>query len=174
MTAFIALLRGVNVGGTGTLAMSDLRQLCEGVGFQNVTTYIQSGNVVFTSDLRAHEAKKKLEAVLRKKLGKAGRVRLRTSKALAAILERNPFKHAAPHRLVVLFLDSPAAKNALAGLVIPGREEVKLSGREVFIHYPDGIGRSKLKLPFTDEATGRNLNTVRKLLDLSFAASSRP
>jgi uncharacterized protein (DUF1697 family) len=69
--------------------------LCEGVGFQNVTTYIQSGNVVFTSDLTAHEAKKKLEAVLRKKLGKAVRVRLRTSKALAAILERNPFKHAA-------------------------------------------------------------------------------
>ena len=63
-------------------------------------------------------------------------------------------------------------KSALADLAIPGREEIRLSGREAFVHYPDGSGRSKLKLPFAKDATGRNLNTVRKLLALGRVAQS--
>ena len=75
--------------------------------------------------------------------------------------------HAAPDRLLVYFLDRAPARSALAGLEIPGHEEVKVSGREVYIHFPDGIGRSKLAIPLLRTATGRNLNTVRKLLELS-------
>jgi uncharacterized protein (DUF1697 family) len=167
MAVFVALLRAVNVGGTGMLAMSDLRELCEQAGFQNVTTYIQSGNVVFTCKLPAAKAKQKLEAALQKKLGRPVRALLRTPQEIDAILERNPFKHAAPSRLVVLFLDSAAPRDALEKVVIPGREEVKVSGREVFVHYPDGIGRSKLKLPLADQATARNVNTVRRLFELA-------
>jgi uncharacterized protein (DUF1697 family) len=172
MAVLVALLRAVNVGGTGKLAMSELRELCEDAGFENVTTYIQSGNLVLRSKLAAAKVKQKLEAVLKKKMGKPVGVFLRTPAELEAVVKRNPFQKAAPNRLLVLFLDRAAPKNALANLEIQGREEVKLSGREVFIHYPDGMGRSKLKTPFADTATGRNLNTVRKLIELSRGAAS--
>ena len=172
MAVFVALLRAVNVGGTGKLAMSDLRELCQSAGFENVATYIQSGNLVLTSKLAAARVKQKLEAALRQKMRKPVGVFLRTPAELEAIVKRNPFKKAAPNQLLVLFLDRAAPKSALANLQIPGREEVKLSGREVFIHYPDGMGRSKLKTPFADTATGRNLNTVRKLIELSRAGAA--
>ncbi|MGH9460071.1 MAG: DUF1697 domain-containing protein [Vicinamibacteria bacterium] len=172
MAVFVAFLRAVNVGGTGKLAMSELRELCEDAGFENVATYIQSGNLVLTSKLAAAKVKQKLEAVLKKKMGKPVGVFLRTPAELEAVVGRNPFKRAAPHQLLVLFLDRAPPKNAIASLEIPGREEVKLSGREVFIHYPDGMGRSKLKTPFAETATGRNLNTVRKLVELSRAGAA--
>lgn len=172
MAVFVAFLRAVNVGGTGKLAMSELRELCEDAGFENVTTYIQSGNLVLTSKLAAAKVKQKLEAALRQKMGKPVGVFLRTPTELEAIVKRNPFKKAAPNQLLVLFLDRAAPKSALANLEIPGREEVKLSGREVFIHYPDGMGRSKLKIPLADTATGRNLNTVRKLIELGRAGAA--
>jgi uncharacterized protein (DUF1697 family) len=169
MAVFIALLRAVNVGGTGKIAMSELCQLCTDAGFQNVTTYIQSGNVVFSSGLTAGKVTRRLEAALREKMGKPVGVLLRTPSELEAILQRNPFKTAAPNRLIVLFFDRTVRGNELANLEIPGREEVEPSGREVFVHYPDGMGRSKLKIPHVETATGRNLNTVRKLLELSRA-----
>ena len=173
MAVFVALLRAVNVGGTGKITMDDLRALCESAGFGNVRTYIQSGNVVFTSKHGAAAVQQKLEAALAKKMGKPVGVHIRTPAEIAAIIDRNPFKKAAPNRLLVLFLDRAAPKNALADLTIPGREEVALSGREIFIHYPDGMGRSKLKIPFASTATGRNLNTVTKLLELCRTAAAQ-
>ena len=97
-------------------------------------------------------------------------VYVRTPAELDAIIRRNPFKQAAPNRLLVMFLDRAPPPRVLADLVIPGREEVRLVGREAFVQYPDGMGRSKLKLPFARDATGRNLNTVRKVLALSRVA----
>lgn len=167
MSVFVALLRAVNVGGTGKLPMSELRALCEDAGFERVTTYIQSGNVVFSSRLPGARVQQKLEAALAAKLGKAVGVHLRTPFELAAIVRRNPFEHAAPNRLLVLFLERAPPRNALAAIEIPGREELRLAGREVFIHYPDGMGRSRLKIPFAKTATGRNLNTVVRLLALA-------
>jgi len=170
--AFIALLRAVNVGGTGKLAMGELRAVCERAGLRNVTTYIQSGNVVFTSDLPAAKLKTKLEGALARTMESPVRVFIRTPPQLAAILERNPFPRAAPSRVIVLFLDRVARESSLAGVDVPGREEIRASGREVFILYPDGMGRSKLKTPFHESGTGRNLNTVAKLLELGRAARS--
>jgi uncharacterized protein (DUF1697 family) len=167
VTVFAALLRAVNVGGTGKLPMSVLRRLCEVAGFDGVVTYIQSGNVVFRSRLGEAKVKQVLEKALLTEMGKPVDVLVRTLPELEALVRRNPFGHAAPNQLLVLFLDRAAPKSSLADLVIPGREEVKLSGREVFIHYPDGMGRSKLKLPFARTGTGRNLNTVRKLIALA-------
>lgn len=172
MAVFIAFLRAVNVGGTGKLPMSELRALCEGCGFAGVTTYIQSGNVVFSSRLAGSNVKLKLESALHSRMGKPIGVYVRTPAELDAIIERNPFKQAEPNRLLVMFLGRAPQRNILADLAIPGREEIWLSGREAFVHYPDGSGRSKLKLPFAKDATGRNLNTVRKLLALGRVAQS--
>jgi uncharacterized protein (DUF1697 family) len=163
MPNYVGLLRAVNVGGTGNLAMTDLRRLCESAGLSCVKTYIQSGNVVFKSALGEAKVKAKVEKALTAKMGKPFFAMIRTAAELRSVVKRNPFKGAAPHQLVVVFLDEAPAKDALAGLVIPGREKVSLSGREVFIHYPDGMGRSKLKIPFAQSGTRRNLNTVQKL-----------
>ena len=170
MAVFVALLRAVNVGGTGKLPMSELRGLCRDAGFEDVATYIQSGNVVFSSRLGKATVQRRLEKALVTKTGKPVGVHLRTPSELDEIIKRNPFKRAAPNRLLVLFLDRALPQDALAELEIPGREEVKSSCREVFIHFPDGMGRSKLKIPFAKTATGRNLNTVRALLELSLRA----
>jgi len=167
MTAYAALLRAINVGGTGKLAMNELVALCEAAGLSDVKTYIQSGNVVFNSRLAETAITTKLERALADKIGKPVAVLIRTSAELADVVKRNPFTKAAPNQVLVLFLAEPPPRAALAKIVIPAREEIKLNGREVFIHYPDGMGRSKLKLPFADIGTGRNLNTVRKLAEMT-------
>src|SRR5687768_10614540 len=170
MPVHVALLRAINVGGTGKLPMSDLRALCEGAGFEDVATYIQSGNVVFTSRSGKAEVQRRLEAALEAKVGKPVGVHLRTPAELASVLERNPFPDAPGSQVLVLFLDHAPPPGALDDLVVPGRETVRLSGHEVFIHFPDGMGRSKLKIPFAKTATGRNVNTVAKLLELGSRA----
>src|SRR5690349_3162712 len=122
--------------------MSDLRQLCQECGFQNVATYIQSGNVVFQSKLSAAVAKKTLEQALAKKMGKPFGVLLRTASALLNAVRNNPFPDAAPNRLLIVFLDEPPPRDSLKTTVIPGQEELTLRGREIFIHFPDGMGKS--------------------------------
>jgi uncharacterized protein (DUF1697 family) len=169
MAVYVALLRAINVGGTGQLPMSELRELCEEAGFGDVATYIQSGNVVFSSKLGKARVQRLLEEALATRIGKPVGVHLRTPAELASIPARNPFPGVAGNRVLVFFLQSALPPDALADLEVPGNEEVRLSGREVFIHYPDGMGRSKLKIPFAKTATGRNLNTVEKLLELSRA-----
>ena len=166
MPAYAALLRAVNVGGTGKLAMTDLRKLCEAAGFADVATYIQSGNVVFTSKRGEASVKKLLEAALAEKLGKPCGVLLRTADELRQLLDANPFPKAAPQRLLMLFLDEKPAADSLKDVVAPGGEELRVCGRHVVVHFPNGMGQSKLKLPFRNVGTGRNLNTVRKLLTM--------
>jgi uncharacterized protein (DUF1697 family) len=163
MARYVALLRAVNVGGIATLRMKDLVRVCEKTGFEQPRTYIQSGNVVFVSKLTAARAKAALEKALAARLGKPIGVSIRTGAEVDSVLVRNPFKMAPPSRVVVLFLDEPPGK---VDIVIPGEEEVKVSGREVFVHYPRGQGTSKLRLPFAKTGTGRNLNTVAKLAEI--------
>lgn len=172
MTVYAAFLRAINVGGTGKLAMADLVRLCENAGLAEVKTYIQSGNVVFRSKLGEAAVCRKLEPALEKKLGKPVGVLVRTAEELGAIIENNPFPKAAPNRVLIFFLPKALASGALRDLKIPGSEEVVPAGREVYVHYPDGMGRSKLKLPFANVGTGRNLNTVIKVLDLCHSLTS--
>jgi uncharacterized protein (DUF1697 family) len=154
----------VNVGGTGKLAMSDLRQLCEDAGLTSVATYIQSGNVVFRSSRSEASVKKLLEAALGKQLGKPCGVLVRSAQELRELLDANPFPEAAPNRVIVLLLDETPSAASVRDVVAPGGEELRASGRQLFIHFPKGQGQSKLKLPFQKTGTGRNLNTLRKLL----------
>lgn len=163
MTGYVALLRAVNVGGTGKLDMGDLRKLCEGCGFERVATYIQSGNVVFQSKRSEASVQKLLEQSLTEQMGKPVGVLVRAAEELSAVIENNPFPDAPPNRVIVLFLAAPTPRGALDKIETPAGEQLAARGREVFIHYPEGQGTSKLKLPFQKTGTGRNLNTVRKL-----------
>lgn len=164
MTSYVALLRAINVGGTGKLEMAELRQLCERCGFINVATYIQSGNVVFQSKRSESSVLKLLEQTLAERMGRPMGVLVRTAEEFATVLEHNPFPDVPPNKLLVLFLDKPAPRGALADVETPGGEQLAAHGREIFIHFPDGQGKSRLKLPFQRVGTGRNLNTVTKLL----------
>ncbi|MBB3288046.1 MULTISPECIES: DUF1697 domain-containing protein [unclassified Rhizobium] len=167
MAVFVALLRAVNVGGTGMLSMADLKTLCEEIGFKDVRTYIQSGNVVFRAEEDEATVQARLETALAAKMGKSPGVILRNREALERAAEHSPFPHAKPNYLLVTFLQDEAPKDALNKLVAPGGEEVRVAGREIYVHYPDGSGRSKLKLPALKAGTSRNLNTVRKLAEMA-------
>ena len=169
VNTFVAFLRAINVGGTGILPMADLVKLCEKAGFANVKTYIQSGNVVLRSRAGATTVKSTLAKALAAKLGKPVGVHVRTAAELDTVLADNPFPTAPPNRVIVMFLDEPPPKDVLATVKRPGNEELEARGRELFIRYPDGQGPSKLKVPFADVGTGRNLNTVTKLAAMAHA-----
>ncbi|MEZ4224807.1 MAG: DUF1697 domain-containing protein [Polyangiaceae bacterium] len=173
MAVYAALLRAVNVGGTGKLPMADLRALCERAGFEQVATYIQSGNVVFRTSLTAAKAKSVLEGALAKRMGKAVGVHLRSPKQLRQVLDANPFPKAPTARVMACFVEQQPTAAALAAIVIPGREVIAAGPGVVFVHYPEGQGTSKLKLPFAATGTARNLNTVSKLAELAAAIPSR-
>jgi uncharacterized protein (DUF1697 family) len=163
VSAYVALLRAVNVGGTGKLPMSELKAMCEAAGFAAVRTYIASGNVVFRTSKPARRVKAALEKRLEAYAGKPVAVLVREAGELAAVLEANPFKGAAPGRTVVIFLDRPPPADALAHATGRRREEMRLGASEIYVHYVDGIGVSKLKIPAAREGTARNMNTVAKL-----------
>jgi uncharacterized protein (DUF1697 family) len=167
MTAYVALLRAVNVGGTGKLPMSDLKAMCEEAGFAKVKTYIASGNVVFESN----ETEAEVAAVLDKKLmdyaGRAIGVMVRTGAEMKAVLDGNPFPDAQPNYTVAIFLNKPIPEDALNGMVAPDGEQARLGKREIYIYYPNGQGRSKLKLPAIRAGTARNINTVAKLAEMA-------
>jgi uncharacterized protein (DUF1697 family) len=165
MQTYVALLRAVNVGGTGKLPMTELRALCESLGFCRVRTYIASGNVVFQSTLSETTVKVALERALEDYAGKPVGVVVRTGAELAAILEANPFRAALPDRTVAIFLDATPPANTLASVTGSSSEEIALGKREIYVHYPDGIGRSKLKIAAAMTGTARNMNTVAKLAE---------
>ena len=173
MPIYVALLRAVNVGGSGTLPMAELKAICEKLGFADVRTYIQSGNVLFRSGLGETEVRERLEAALSERMGKAPGVLLRSRRELEAVLSEAPFPEAKPNFLLSTFRPEPPAADALDRLVAPDGEEVQVRGREIYIHYPNGSGRSKLKLPALKPGTARNLNTVRKLAELAAAMEDK-
>jgi uncharacterized protein (DUF1697 family) len=176
MTVFVALLRAVNVGGTGMLPMKDLAALCTKLGFENVRTYIQSGNVVFTSRLSKNRARQSLEAGLMAHVGKKIDVVLRDAAELRQALIGNPFPDADPARVAVAFCSAPVQKKLFDAVVIPGKERIVVGDQEFYVHYPDGMGQSKLKFPKMDGfTTVRNINTVGKLVAMADeAAPKRP
>lgn len=147
MPVYVALLRAINVGGTGKLLMSDLKALSEAAGFEDVRTYIQSGNVLFRTDLSKDKATRRLEDGLAAHMGKSPGLMLRDRRELDAVIAGNPFPAAKPNFLMVNFLPEPASKDALDDMVAPDGEEAHAAGSEIYVHYPNGSGRSKLKLP---------------------------
>jgi uncharacterized protein (DUF1697 family) len=169
MAVFVALLRAINVGGTGKLLMSELTALCEAAAFTEVKTYIQSGNVVFKTRLSEAKARTTLEKALSKKLGVAANVVLRSADQLDALLDQNPFKKEPPSRVLVVFMNEAPAAKAVSAVVSPDGEQLHLVGQDLYIYYPIGSGRSKLKLPFAKSGTSRNVNTITKLAAMARA-----
>lgn len=167
MTRYAALLRAVNVGGTGTLPMSKLKAMCVDAGLERVETYIASGNVAFESKAAPSKIKAVLETALRKEMGKSVGVMLRSAAQLRAILKANPFRRAEPKYTYVFFLNAAPPADALDHVRGQRDEELRLAAREIYVHYPSGMGRSKLKIPAASEGTARNINTVTKLAELT-------
>jgi uncharacterized protein (DUF1697 family) len=163
VSVFVVLLRAVNVGGTGKLPMADLKRLCEKAGFRNVRTYIASGNVVAERDGAETEAKAALEAELAAYAGKPVGAIVRTAGEMLKVVAENPFPNRSASQTIAIFLDQAPPADALKGAKGQTNEEVRLGAREIYVHYPDGIGRSKLRIPAARDGTARNVNTVTKL-----------
>ena len=163
MTAYAAFLRAVNVGGTGKLPMTKLKDMCEDAGFTKVKTYIASGNVAFESKKTEAKVKSELEKRLAKFAGKPVGVAVRTAAELNAILKANPFGKKKPNFTVAIFLDKKPTAAALKEATGVKDEEFKAGKREIYVHYPTGMGKSKLKIPAAQSGTARNMNTIAAL-----------
>lgn len=175
MSIYVALLRGVNVGGN-LLKMERVREVCAELGFGNVRTYVQSGNVVFEAQGTAGRWAEALERKL------AGEARLpitviaRTAAELERVAAKNPFlreKGIDTRRLHVTFLQGKPGKAGLArlGALATGVDRFQCAGREIYLHCPEGYGRSKLTNNTIEKllslrGTTRNWNTVRKLREM--------
>ena len=170
----VALLRGINIGPRQRVSMPELRELLEGLGYTDVQTLVQSGNVVFTSRAAPATLEKKLEQEIEKQLGVDPKVVVRTRDELEAAIDANPFDVPKdPKNLHVTFLsgkpDAAAVKKLEAADV--GPDELVFAGREIYILYGNGMGRSELakqlgRAKLGAAATDRNWNTVTKLLEM--------
>ncbi len=174
MQTWIALLRGINVGGHKKVKMAELKTLCESMGLTDVRTHLQSGNVVFRT---ARTDRARLAKDIESALSVDARVILRTDGELRAIIAANPMNEEAqrePSHFIVVFLAEEPAASAMKSLrdAYSGAEPMHLRGRELYIHYGNGMGSSKLtntiierKLGVT--GTARNWNTVTRLAELA-------
>jgi uncharacterized protein (DUF1697 family) len=161
------LLRAVNVGGTGKLPMSEQKSMCEELGLASAKTYIASGNVVFSSRKSETAIKAALEKRLEAYAGKPVGVLIRTAAEMAQVSADNPFPKLAPNRTVALFLDKAPPADALEGVRGQKDEKIRLGRREIYIHYGDGMGSSKLIIPAAKTGTARNMNTVATLAKMA-------
>ena len=174
----VSMLRGVNVVGRNKIQMDSLRQLCESLGLRDAQTYIQSGNVVCRAIANEHaKLAGRIEAAIEKKFGFRPGVMLRSAAELKGIIARNPFAKRSgiePSKLLVIFFAVQPRlemRSQILGAKTGHPEEVVFDGRELYIYFPNGQGRSKL-WPAIDRAlkksgTGRNWNTVLKLLEMA-------
>ena len=163
----IALLRAVNVGGTGKLPMAELKAMAGELGFENARTYIASGNLLFGTKLKEAEAKSALEGRLEQYAGKPVGVMIRTAAEMAQVIAHNPFAGEPGNRVVAIFLDEPPPKSALTEHRGLDGERIGLGAREIYVHYPTGQATSRLVIPAARSGTARNMNTVQKLAELA-------
>jgi uncharacterized protein (DUF1697 family) len=178
MTVYIALLRGINVGGNNLIKMDALRTLCGKLKLCDVATYVQSGNVVFrAAEDNAVKVGRLIEDGIQRTFGIRAAVVIRTAAEFREAAARNPFagrSEIEPGKLLVTFLAMPLGKEArekvLALRTAP--EELHLEAREMFVYFPNGQAKSTLPMAKVDRAlgttgTGRNWNTVVKLLAMA-------
>jgi uncharacterized protein (DUF1697 family) len=178
MTVYVSMLRAVNVGGTSRIKMDALQRVYESLGLADVRTLLQSGNVLFRSNLTDRpRLVKRIMQELERQLGLQIEVILRTLAEVASIVERGPLlsPRADPGKLLVMFLSSVPNAAAQAALLkwhkskeMP--EMLELRGPEIYLYYPDGVGRSKLTNAVPENkldtaGTARNWNTLVKLVE---------
>ncbi len=177
MTIHIALLRGINIGGHKQVAMADLRDLLKQLGFVDVRSLLQSGNLVFRGRARTSaQLERLLETKAEKRFALQTDVFVRTAEEWEGVVAHNPFREEAerdPAHLAVMFFKEAPGANAVKALqaAITGREVVRADGRQAYITYPDGFARSRLTTTLIERklgtrCTGRNWNTVLKIAAL--------
>ena len=178
MPVIICMLRGVNVGGHNTIKMDALKALCVSLKLKDPQTYVQSGNVIFsTSEKDLAKLAKRIQDAIEKTVGFRPGVVLRTAAELQAVVARNPFAKRSgiePGKLLVNFLAADPGKEARekALTIQIGPEELHLVGCEAYIYFPNGQGRSKLPWAAIERTlgtsgTGRNWNSVTKMLEMA-------
>jgi uncharacterized protein (DUF1697 family) len=177
-SSYIALLRGINVGGHKIIKMELLRKEFEGMGFADVATYVQSGNVVFKAPAKAVvDLPERIEEMLLRRFEMAVPVIVRTSEEIGDVARSNPFLKEAGidvSKLHVCFLSEMPQKSAVKALnaIAAGDDRFNCCGREIFLHCPNGFGRTKLSINAFEKilsvrATTRNWNTVNKLREMA-------
>jgi uncharacterized protein (DUF1697 family) len=176
MTVFFAFLRGINVGGRTTIKMAALKTLFEGLGLENVKTLLNSGNVIFATKAKdRRKLTKTIEGAVEKEFGFRPAIVIRTAAEVGKIIAKNPFPDMAKsdpsHLLVMTLAEEPkaGAKERIAE-VYAGPEKIEIKGENVYLTYPNGIGRSKLTNALLEKqlgvvGTARNWNTLTKLLE---------
>jgi uncharacterized protein (DUF1697 family) len=176
MTRHIALLRGINIGPRNRIAMPALREALEAAGFDDVRTYVQSGNVVLSSDAKPDAVAREVERVIQETFGLDIAVVTRTRDELAEVVKRNPLGDVAenPKRYQVSFLDQELDPEVIDKLTAAAVETERLEaiGRELYAWHPDGVARSKLWGRLAGKglgvkATARNWTTVTTLLEMA-------
>ena len=172
MGVYVAFLRGVNLGPTNKIPMSELRKLAEDLGYLDVATYINSGNLIFASTKKPTDLEREISAAIKERFGTDIDVAVRTAAQLRKIVAENPYPDGSPSQVTVAFLTKPApaeAKERVAALATEA-EPFTFAGSEVYVHYSNGMGKSKLAEKFSSvvgvSATVRNINTVKKVLAL--------
>jgi len=166
VTAFVALIRAVNVSGTGKLPKEDLRAMGEACGFENVRTFINSGNLLFTSDLAEAAVRRRMEEKLVGYFGKPAAAFVRSADEMAEASEMNPFGDDKPSRVMAHFIDEKPVQKMIDEARDVAGERMALGPRLIYVSYGDGIGKTKLKLPAVKQGTARNMNSVAKIAEL--------
>jgi uncharacterized protein (DUF1697 family) len=171
----VIMLRGINLGPNRRVPMADLRALFGDAGYEDVRTYVQSGNVVLESTAKPAELEREAAALISERFGFDVPVVVRTARQLAAVVKHNPLGDVAdnPKRYQVSFLAEKPAAAAVRGLeeTAAGDERVVCHGREIYSWHPDGVARSKLATALSGKklgiATARNWTTVETLLEMA-------
>lgn len=178
MPVFVSLLRGINVGAHHRIKMDALRDLYQSLGFSDVQTYVQSGNVLFrTKDKDEAKLRDRIEAAIEKKFGFRPDVVLRTTVEMRTAVAKNPFakrKNIDSASLLVTFLAEEPSADAKKRLteIKTDPDLIYLIGRDLYIYFPEGLARPKLPWMTVVKAlkttgTGRNWNSVEKLLEMA-------
>jgi uncharacterized protein (DUF1697 family) len=179
MAVVVSMLRGINVGGNNLIKMDALQAIYESLKLEEPRTYVQSGNIVFRTRERDLEAlAKRIGGAIERSHGFCPGVILRSSAELRRVIAGNPFAGRSgleAGKLIVTFLavDPGAEGRDRIAAIQTGSEELRLEGRELYAYFPEGMGRSKV-VPAIEKAlkkagTGRNWNTVTKLLEMAEA-----
>lgn len=175
MKTYIVLLRGVNVSGKNIIKMADLKTVLNDNGFKNVSTYIQSGNIILSSDLQKDDVKSKVQQLINAHFQLQIAVFCFDLKEMETALQNNPFTdNIEPNKLFFTFLNEEPSADLLADLsaIDFAKDQFKVIDKVLYFYLPEGMSNSKLNNNFFEKklkvtATGRNLNTIHKLIDLA-------
>jgi uncharacterized protein (DUF1697 family) len=172
VATYVAFLRGINLGPTNKISMPALRAMAEDLGYTDVATYINSGNLIISSPKKAAEVEREISNAIENTFGHPIDVTVRTSAQLKKILDDNPYPGGNPSQVTVAFLTKAPAKDAKdrVAAVAKDYEPFTFARQEVYVNYSQGLGKSKLAERFSDiigvSSTVRTIRTVEKVLAL--------